>query len=166
MINLLDLVPNLITYQMNLKLTKPVCRCEIKPALKQMELDKALGPDGFTTRFVKLCWKVVKKYLHKMVLKSQYFLKIGGSTKLAFLALIPKEKGVNSFNRFRPIFLCNISYNIITKIIANKLRYIMPKLVPSKQGWFVKGRQIMDIIILVQKVIHSSIQWKENVMVV
>ena len=92
----------------------------------------------------------------KMVSKSQRCSKIGGSTNSAFLALIPKEKGAKSFDKFRPISLCNIDYKIITKIMANRLKYILPYLIPENQGGFVKGRKIWDNIILAQEAIHSS----------
>ena len=75
-----------------------------------------------------------------MVIKSQAYQKIGGSMNTAFLALIPKEKGTNTFNRFRLISLCNISYKLITKVIANRLKLILPKLIPESQGGFIQGR--------------------------
>jgi hypothetical protein len=89
-----------------------------------------------------------------MVLKSQNFHRIGGSTNYAFIALIPKEKGVSLFDRFHPISLCKIGYKIITKVIANQLKGMLPKIIPENQGGFIKGRHINDNIILVQKEIH------------
>ncbi len=97
-----------------------------------------------------------------MVQKSQNTQKIGGSTNSAFLALIPKEKGANIFSIFRPISLCNTGYKLITKIIANKLKPILPKIIPENQGGFIQGRQIVDNFILVQEAIHSSILHKEQ----
>ena len=91
-----------------------------------------------------------------MVRKSQSCSKIGGSTNSAFLAMIPKEKEAKSFDRFRPISLCNIGYKIITKIMANRLKHILPYLILENQGGFVNGRKIQDNIILVQEAIHSS----------
>jgi hypothetical protein len=73
-----------------------------------MELDKTPRLDGFIARFLQICWQIVEKDLHKLVLKSQACQKIGGSTNSAFLALIPKEKEANAFNKFRTISLCNI----------------------------------------------------------
>ena len=101
-----------------------------------------------------------------MIKKSQSYSKIGGSTNSAFLALIPKEKEAHSFDRFRPISLCNIGYKIITKIIANGLKFILPHLIPGNQGGFVKGRKIWDNIILVQEAIHSSMKNGDKGMVV
>ena len=93
-----------------------------------------------------------------MISKYQKCGKIGGSTNSALLALIPKEKEANSFDRFRPISLCNIGYKIITKIMASKLKHILPNIIPENQGGFVKGRKIWDNIILVQEAIHSSLK--------
>ena len=101
-----------------------------------------------------------------MVCKSQRCGKIGGSTNSAFLALIPKEKGTTSFDRFRPMSLCNIRYKIITKIMATRLKHILPFIIPENQGGFVKGRKIWDNIILVQEAIHSSLKNGDKGMVV
>jgi hypothetical protein len=131
-----------------------------------MEADKAPGPDGFTTRFYKACWPIIKEDLLRMVRKSQNCLKIGGSTNSTFLALIPKEKGASNFSRFRPISLCNTSYKLVTKIIANRLKEILPGIIPENQGGFIKGRQILDNIVLVQEAIHSSCQRKEKGMII
>ena len=66
--------------------------------------------------------------------------KIGGSTNSAFLALIPKEKGASTFNRFRLISPCNIGYKLITKVIVNRLKLILPKIIPENQGGFIHGK--------------------------
>ena len=50
--------------------------------------------------------------------------------------------------------------------MANKLKRILPKLIPENQGGFVKGRQILDNIILVQEAIHTSYKKKEKGMVI
>ena len=132
-----------------------------------MEEDKAPRPNGFNARFVKVCWEIVHKDLLKMVLKAQQCGKIGGSTNSTFLSLIPKEKDALSFDRFRPISLiCNIGYKIITKIMANRLKYILPRIIPENQGGFIKGRRIWDNIILVQEAIHSRLKNRDKGMVV
>jgi hypothetical protein len=162
----LTVIPRLINEDTNNRLTREVTQQEIKEALDQMNPDKAPGPDGFTARFYQQCWNIIKKDLTKMIKKSQQSSKLGGSTNSSFLALIPKEKGALSFNRFRPISLCNTSYKILTKVIANRLKALLPLIVPENQGGFVKGRHIADNIILVQEAIHSSVRRKEKGMVI
>ena len=101
-----------------------------------------------------------------MVIKSKSCNKIGGITNSAFLALIPKEKGATSFNRFRHISLCNIGYRIITKVIANKIKGVIPSIIPENQGGFIKERHITDKIILVQEEINSILHRQEKGMVI
>lgn len=137
---LLENIPSVISQQRNEFLEAKVSKDEVKKALFDMDPDKAPGPNGFSARFLQACWPIIEKYLLKMVQKSQNIQKIGGNTNSAFLALIPKEKGANNFNRFRPTSLCNIGYKLITKVIANKLKFILPKIIPENQGGFIHGR--------------------------
>ena len=41
-------------------LMKPIELEEVEVAVKQMMNDKALGPDGFTTKFFHDCWHTIK----------------------------------------------------------------------------------------------------------
>ena len=81
-------------------------------------------------------------------------------------ACLSKEKGAKEFNRFRPISLCNIGYKLITKVIANRLKGVLPAIIPENQGGFVQGRQLAENFILVQEAIHSRQLRKEKGMVV
>jgi hypothetical protein len=72
-----------------------------------------------------------------------------------FLTLIPKEERVTNPKHFRPIALCNVIYKVITKVIATRLKPILPYLISNEQSGYVEGRQIMDSVILAHEVIHS-----------
>ena len=58
-------------------------------------------------------------------------------------------------DRFRPIALCNVVYKIISKVIENKLKPLLPTLVSEEQTGYVEGRQILNNIIQVHEVVHS-----------
>eukprot|EP00253_Pinus_taeda_P024211 PITA_24211 len=162
----IDLIPHCVQDSDNIMLAATISKNEIKEALDCMDPDKALGPDGFTARFYLTCRPTIKKDLLRMIRKSQTCTKIGGSTNSAFLALILKDKGATDFNRFMPISFCNTSYKLITKIIANCIKEIMSVIIPKNQGGFIKGRKILDNIVLVQEAIHSSCHRKEKGMVI
>jgi len=85
---------------------------------------------------------------------------MGGNTKSSYLALIPKESNPSTFSRFRPIFPCNSSYKIVTKIIENRIKKFLLEIISENQGGFVPSRQIIDNVIIVQEAIHSSVQRK------
>ena len=72
-----------------------------------------------------------------------------------FIALVPKEATSNKPEKYRPIALCNVIYKLISKVIANRLKPLLPLLISPEQTGYVEGRQIMDGIILSNEVIHS-----------
>ena len=91
---------------------------------------------------------------------------MGGCTNSTFLSLIPKEVNPSSFDRFRPISLCNASYKIFSKLLANRLKTLLGKSISPLQGGFVKGRHILDNVIQVQESMQFSFQRKEKGMLI
>lgn len=90
-----------------------------------------------------------------MVEDSRRSCSILKSLNSTFLALIPKEEEANSPEKFRPIALCNVIYKIISKVIANRLKLILPGLISEEQSGYVEGRQILDNILLAQEMVHT-----------
>lgn len=62
--------------------------------------------------------------------------------------MIPKKVGASELKDFRPISLIGSFYEIISKILTERLKRVMPKLVDDQQMAFIKGRQIMDAILV------------------
>eukprot|EP00253_Pinus_taeda_P035382 PITA_35382 len=58
-------------------------------------------------------------------------------------------------DRYRPIALCNVVYKIISKVIANRLKPLLPTLMSKEQTRYVEGRQILNNIIQAHEVVHS-----------
>jgi len=58
-------------------------------------------------------------------------------------------------NWYIPIALCNVIYKIISKVIENILKPLLPSLISQEQVGFVEGRQIMDNIIQAHDIIHT-----------
>ena len=58
-------------------------------------------------------------------------------------------------NHFKPINLWDISYKIITKILAIRLKSILPKIISPLQSAFVPSRNIQDNIILAHELLHT-----------
>jgi hypothetical protein len=65
-----------------------------------------------------------------------------------FISLIPKVSGAAKLKDFRPISLVSGIYKIISKVLTNRLRLVMSKIISSPQNAFVKVRQILDSVLI------------------
>ncbi|KAL9293991.1 putative RNA-directed DNA polymerase [Arabidopsis thaliana] len=56
---------------------------------------------------------------------------------------------------YRPISCCNVLYKVISKILANRLKIILPKFISSNQSAFVKDRLLMENLLLATEIIKD-----------
>lgn len=69
------------------------------------------------------------------------------------IALVPKVPNPDKWKDFRPISCCNTVYKCIAKIVANRLKVVLPNLVGPQQTAFIQGRRIGDNILLAQELL-------------
>ncbi|RVW97910.1 Transposon TX1 uncharacterized 149 kDa protein [Vitis vinifera] len=136
-------------------LEAPFSEGEVQSALMEMNGDKAPGPDGFSVFFWQCCWDFVKEEILEMFKEfhdQNTFLKSINNT---FLVLIPKKGGAEDFGDFRPISLLGGLYKLLAKVLANRLKKVIDKVVSHDQNAFVKGRQILDASLIANEVIDN-----------
>jgi hypothetical protein len=71
------------------------------------------------------------------------------------ICLIPKVPQPEFVNQFRPISLCNTIYKVVSKVIVERLKELVPIIVSLFQTGFVPRRNIHENIVVAQEMTHS-----------
>ncbi|PNX63728.1 ribonuclease H, partial [Trifolium pratense] len=128
---------------------------EIKEALFDMGAWKAPGPDGYPAGFYQKNWSIIATKLYEFVRhlwKTPYAIANVNTTDIC---LIPKIDKPEFVSQFRPISLCNVSYKVLTKVIVNRLKPLMPTIISPYQTGFVPTRSIHENIVVAQEMVHT-----------
>ena len=86
------------------------------------------------------------------------------SLNSTFLVLIPKKVSAEDLRDFKPISLVGGLYKMLAKVLANRLKKVVEKVVSSAQNTFVDGRQILDVALIVNEAIDSLLRRNESEM--
>ncbi|GJY28735.1 RNA-directed DNA polymerase, partial [Tanacetum coccineum] len=127
---------------------------KIKQAVWSCGCNQAPGPDGFTFRFIKQFWDIIKEDIQNFVNEFYEHGTIPVGCNSSFTTLIPKVSIPISYRDYRPISLIGIQYKIVAKLLANRMVKVIDDLVHPVQSAFVKGHQILDVPMVVNEVIE------------
>lgn len=122
-------------------LDMPFSEEEVWATVKKIPSDKAPGPDGFTGRFYKACWPIIKGGIMAAIsaIWSRKFMGFG-ALNTAYITLLPKKVDAEQPKDFRPISLVHSCAKLVTKQLANRLAARLQEMVSPNQSAFIKGR--------------------------
>nr|GEX31622.1 hypothetical protein [Tanacetum cinerariifolium] len=138
-----------------LDMVRVVSSQEVKSAMYSMGNDKLSGSDGFTAAFFKDTWNIIGSDVTKATCEFFTNGRLLMELNHTILALIPKVNAPARVNNYRPILYCNVLFKCISKIIANRFKDSLKRLISPNQSAFVLGRSISDNILLTQEIMHN-----------
>ena len=130
----LNQLERLVNDNMNAQLSQEFMVWEVQAALKQMAPLKSPGPDGMPPLFYQNYWDLVGGDVTNSILSFLNTATLPDSLNHTFLTLIPKIKNPMSMSNYRPISLCNVLYKIFSKVLANRLKRILPSIITEHQS--------------------------------
>ena len=121
-----DLNPTKVTAEMNAALTQEFTVEEVRTALGQMHPTKAPSPDAMSALFYQKYWDIIGLNVANMVLNVLNSNASIFDINNTYITLVPKVKMPNRMKDFRPISLCNVAYKVLSKVLANCLKTVLP----------------------------------------
>jgi hypothetical protein len=145
-------------------LIRPFSELEVKDAVWDCDSFKSPGPDGVNFGFIKDFWEEMKGDVMRFISEFHRNGKLTKGLNSTFIALIPKVDSPQRLNDFRPISLVGSLYKILAKLLANRLRMVIGSIISETQTTFVKGRQILDGILIANEVVDEARRLKKELL--
>ena len=72
--------------------------------------------------------------------------------------MIPKKTNAVNIKDYHPISLVGSLYKLLAKVLAHKLQGVLDKLISDSQNSFVRGRQILDSVLIANECLDSRLK--------
>ena len=153
---LLGNVKTKLSKEAKTNLDKPITEEEeVKNAINRLPTGKSPGLDGFPVEFYKKYWEKIKDlfmaYLNEVKNEG-----LASTRNVSVIKLLYKETGeIFLLTYYRPISLINVDVKIITKVLAERLKFVLPSIIHTTQT-AVYGRRIDQNIHMVRDLIEMA----------
>ncbi|KAJ9536731.1 hypothetical protein OSB04_un000116 [Centaurea solstitialis] len=150
-----DLFSTKLSMQEALFMIRPITDEDIKDAMFSIGSDKAPGPDGFSSKFFKAAWEVVGNDVMTAVHNFFYRGLLLRELNHTLLCLLPKVANASMVSDYRPIACCSVLYKCIAKIIVERVKPSLDRLISRAQSAFIPGRRIVDNILMAHELVSG-----------
>lgn len=138
---------------------------EVKDAVWECGSEKSPGPDGLNFKFIKEFWGIIKSDVLRFL--DEFYVNgiFPKGSNASILALIPKVQDPQNLNDYRPISLIGNMYKIVAKLLARRLKGVLPSIIDEQQTTFVEGRHMLHSVLIVNEVVEEAKRFKKPCLV-
>jgi hypothetical protein len=148
------------------KLDEDIDLDEISKVIKILKPNKSPGEDGIISEFYQLFWQDIKNKFFEVIEKIFKFEYTLSASQYKVLTLLHKGGERENIKNWRPLNLLNCDYKIISKLLAERLKNVLTKLIHPDQNGFVKGRNTSEANRMIQDIIQYADKENEEGIIV
>ena len=111
-----------------------------------LKMERPPGMTVFLLSFIKIFWSCVGELMTDVFNYSFDLGEMSNSQKQAIITLIDKkDKDRTYLENWRPISLVNADSKLASKVISNRIKKVLPRIIHYNQSGFIKGRFIGEV---------------------
>ena len=130
---------------------------DLKGALLSMDNDKSPGNDGLNKEFYVFFWENIKNCIFESIQDAKQKGVLSSSQRQAIIKLIEKKDRYKRYiKNWRPISLLNIDTKMLSKVLASKVRKVLPSIIKCDQTAYVANRFIGESIRMTSDILELT----------
>ena len=147
----------LVTEQQNEILKKPLSIDELENSIKNSDNGKSPGNDGLPREFYIVFWPNVSQCLFESLIDGKNKGFLSPSQRQAVIKLLEKkDKDKRYIQNRRPISLINFDAKLLSKVLAERLKSVLPSLIMPDQTAYVVNRFLGESVRLISDVLETT----------
>lgn len=136
-------------------LIEEVSEEEIKEIVFTLDSNKILGLGGYNGFSFKSCWTTIGNEVSTAIKHVFKTRSIRGGVNATHLRLILKTHNPASVGDCLPIACCNVLYKINAKLISNRFKLVLSKVLSPSQIVFLPGQNTQDNLLLAHEIVRG-----------
>ncbi|CAI7908302.1 unnamed protein product [Closterium sp. NIES-54] len=136
-------------------LTMPWSEEEVKVALREIPTGKAPGQDGLPKEPFAQKWELLGKELMKLIGGFEKDVFMPEAFMTAVTILLHKKGEREQLGNYRPITLLSVVYKLVAKVLASRIKKVLPREISNHQFSFLPGRRLADAVSVVADVVDA-----------
>lgn len=127
---------------------------EVENVVKSLRKECSPGLDGIINEFYKQFWTEIGGDLLEVINEIEHSKELVPSQNMGVITLLYKAGDRDDLKNWRPITVLNSDYKIIEKVLSNRLKLVLERIIHSDQKAYMRNRQIGENVRLNEDIIY------------